>query len=196
MKKSLTTVRQGFTLIELLIVMAILGVLAVVVLVAINPAQQLARTRDAGRKSTVTQLGHSLEAYFTSRNGEYLDATNCTAAEGGPLATAWMGCLVYAGEMSSPPTEVNNSVGDAANVACSTLVISGAQNEYCYVVDNTIPGAIIWAVLESQTEESRCPAAQTPNFIWNTSDGRGGTVCLNDGGVPAIGTYVGSYEED
>ena len=47
--------RRGFTLIELLIVMAILGVLAVVVLVAINPIQQLARTRDTGRKSGVTQ---------------------------------------------------------------------------------------------------------------------------------------------
>ena len=54
---------KGFTLIELLIVIAILGVLAVVVLVAINPVQQLARTRDAGRKSSVAQIGHAVAAY-------------------------------------------------------------------------------------------------------------------------------------
>ncbi len=65
--------RKGFTLIELLIVMAILGVLAVVVLVAINPVQQLARTRDAGRKSGVTQMGHALEAFYTSQGAEYPD---------------------------------------------------------------------------------------------------------------------------
>lgn len=50
----------GFTLIELLIVMAILGVLAVVVLVAINPVQQLARTRDAEENP---QLPNSVERW-------------------------------------------------------------------------------------------------------------------------------------
>jgi len=191
---------KGFTLIELLIVMAILGVLAVVVLVAINPAQQLARTRDAGRKSSVTQLGHSLEAYYTSHSGEYLDASNCLLADGGPLLSAWIGCLVFAGEMSSVPTEIANSVGHVDNVHCSTLAVDapleGEQNEYCYVVNGTSSAAIIWTVLESQTEESKCPVTQTPNFIWNTTDGRGGTVCLDDDTQPSVGTYVGDYEED
>ena len=43
--------KKGFTLIELLIVIAILGVLAVVILVAINPQEQLARGRGGGRTS-------------------------------------------------------------------------------------------------------------------------------------------------
>ena len=64
-------IKRGFTLIELLIVMAILGVLAVVVLLAINPAEQLARTRDTGRVSAVTQMGHAVQAYDTSHNAVY-----------------------------------------------------------------------------------------------------------------------------
>lgn len=184
-------IKKGFTLIELLIVMAILGVLAVVVLVAINPVQQLARTRDSGRKSTVTQLGHALEAHFTARNGEYLDATNCIAANGGPLATQWMGCLQVAGEMSSVPATINNSVGN--NGTCTGVIV---QNELCYAVNGASTAAVIYTVLESATEESKCPG-QVPNFIWNTADGRGGTICLAAGGAPSAGTsYVGSYLED
>ena len=54
---------KGFTLIELLIVIAILGVLAAGSLVAIDPVEQLARARDSGRKSAVTQMGRALQAY-------------------------------------------------------------------------------------------------------------------------------------
>mgnify|MGYP000660258094 CR=1 FL=1 len=176
--------KKGFTLIELLIVMAILGVLAVVVLVAINPVQQLARTRDAGRKSTVTQLGHSLEAYFTAHNGDYLDPTNCVADTGGPLATDWMGCLVFAGEMSSVPSTTVNSVGNMVPSTCVNPGLTGGlQNEICYNQAGST-AAVIYTVLESQAEESKCAtfgANYAPFFLWSTADGRGGTMCLDIG---------------
>jgi len=179
-------IKKGFTLIELLIVMAILGVLAVVVLVAINPVQQLARTRDSGRKSTVTQLGHSLEAYFTARNGEYLDGVNCIGTNGGPVLTAWMGCLEFAGEMSSAPSTIANSVGTKTPKTCDLIGgISGSQSQFCYNVNIDSTAAVIFTILESATEESKCPS-QTPFFVWSTADGRGGTLCL--GGAPSAGT--------
>lgn len=46
----------GFTMIELLIVIAILGILAVAVLSAINPVEQINRGRDTALRSDVEQL--------------------------------------------------------------------------------------------------------------------------------------------
>lgn len=59
-------IRKGFTLIELLIVIAVLGILAVAVLSAINPVEQLRKARDAGRKSDAAELLNAYERYFTT----------------------------------------------------------------------------------------------------------------------------------
>jgi len=93
MKKIKNIKLYGFTLIELLIVLAILGVLAVVVLIAINPTQQLAKGRDTGRKSSVTQLGRELASYFTAR-AIFPRNNNCTN-----MTSNWMDCLVAAGSL-------------------------------------------------------------------------------------------------
>lgn len=57
---------KGFTLIELLIVIAILGILAAAVLVAINPAKRTRQARDAGRKNDIGSLATELQAYYTT----------------------------------------------------------------------------------------------------------------------------------
>ena len=63
---------KGFTLVELLVVMAILGVLASVTLVAFRSSQ--ARGRDAQRKSDLKQIASSLELYYADYH-EYPDAS-------------------------------------------------------------------------------------------------------------------------
>ncbi len=47
---------KGFTLIEILIVMGIIGILATIVLVAVNPARQFAQSRDTQRVANVNAL--------------------------------------------------------------------------------------------------------------------------------------------
>ena len=47
---------KGFTMIELLIVIAVIGILAVAVLSAINPLEQIRRGRDTGSRSDSEQL--------------------------------------------------------------------------------------------------------------------------------------------
>lgn len=53
----------GFTMIELLIVIAILGILAVAVLSAINPIEQINRGRDTGSRSDAEQLLSAIDRY-------------------------------------------------------------------------------------------------------------------------------------
>jgi len=58
--------RSGFTLIELLIVIAILGILAAAVLVAVNPGKRQKQARDAARKNDIGQLATALQAFYTT----------------------------------------------------------------------------------------------------------------------------------
>lgn len=53
----------GFTMIELLIVISILGILAVAVLSAINPVEQINRGRDTGSRSDAEQLLSAIDRH-------------------------------------------------------------------------------------------------------------------------------------
>jgi prepilin-type N-terminal cleavage/methylation domain-containing protein len=169
----ITAKNKGFTLIELLIVMAILGVLAVVVLVAINPVQQLARTRDAGRKSGVSQLGRAMEAYYTSHGGSYADETTT------PL---WVQVLVDSGELSVVPTAINPGV--SGYTACTESPHSG----WCYDSNDDAgeEPVVVYTKLESESEMSKC-SGNDAYFVWSTADGRGGLVCTT---APTPGTQT------
>ena len=79
---SLRSLRRGFTLIELLIVISILGILAVAVLSAINPVEQLKKSRDARRKSDVAELLNAHERYFTTFGCYVWDNYTGTCANG------------------------------------------------------------------------------------------------------------------
>lgn len=59
---------KGFTIIELLVVIAVLGILAAVVLVAINPSKRMASARDAQRKTDLAQIVNALEVYYTEHS--------------------------------------------------------------------------------------------------------------------------------
>lgn len=54
----------GFTLIELLIVIAIIGILALIVLLSLRGSTQIAKAQDTRRKSDMKKLGRCLEEYY------------------------------------------------------------------------------------------------------------------------------------
>lgn len=56
----------GFTMIELLIVIAVLGILAVAVLSAINPIEQINRGKDTGSRSDAEQLISACDRSYTA----------------------------------------------------------------------------------------------------------------------------------
>ena len=67
--------QMAFTMIELLIVIAILGILAVAVLAAINPVEQINRGRDTGSRSDAEQLLSAIDRFYAYK-GYYPWVTN------------------------------------------------------------------------------------------------------------------------
>ena len=105
--------QKGFTLIELLVVIAIIGLLASVVLLALNSAR--AKSRDAKRVADVRQLASALELYFNDNNSYPIQATAATTIPG--LATGYIGAI------PSAPTPPDNKTGST----CTT-----SNNAYNY----------------------------------------------------------------
>jgi len=158
--------RQGFTLIELLVVISILGTLAVVVLIAINPLQQIARTRDAGRISGVTQIGHALEAYMVSHNSRTPPNNN-----------TWLQALVDGGELRNIPDAIG--AGNGYSVCTRRNV-----HNWCYHIRTNPNCAFVYTALESDSYQSRCPSGRTAYVYYDTVDKRSGMLCWPDSSNP------------
>lgn len=83
-----STKNAGFTMIELLIVIAILGILAVAVLSALNPIEQINRGRDTGSRSDAEQLLGAIDR-FNAFQGYYPWQTGATDVNDAVAWTSW-----------------------------------------------------------------------------------------------------------
>lgn len=103
--------KKGFTLVELLVVVAIIGILAAISVVALNTAR--ARARDSRRVADVRQIQTALELYYNDM-GTYP----------GTLGTEIKaGTTVYMSQIPTPPTPHDG--------ACTSV-----NNAYAYAVQN------------------------------------------------------------
>lgn len=154
--------RNGFTLVELLVVIGVLGVLAAGVLIAINPAEMLSRSRDSARKSSLKQIGDALERYRVAA-GRYplTPSTAWCGAPGSPYTSCgadYIPGLVASGELKVLPQDP--SVGKA--IKCSA-----ASTTFLYRSNGTDYKLLAWCAMESKSGVESCTAAK---FTAGTQD--------------------------
>jgi prepilin-type N-terminal cleavage/methylation domain-containing protein len=164
---------RGFTLVELLVVIGVLAILATVVLLAVNPGEQLARARDADRISAVAQLGRVLQKYYVSRG----------SFQGVDHGRSWMNGLSGAGEINFPPK--NPKFKEVLTPIEETPCLdwdSFGQNGYCFKKSGMHQEAIVFARMESSKNRKKCHATINHKafVIFSTWDGKAGIACTNN----------------
>lgn len=106
----------GFTLVELLIVIALLGVIATIVIAAINPIEQAARARDAGYKADASQLISAIQRYYASHSLYPWNSCNIETP----------GCVPV---IADPSTEIDFVGADTAGYGLCTVTGSGCKTQ-------------------------------------------------------------------
>lgn len=100
--------QKGFTLIELLVVIGIIGILAAVVLVAVNPGRQFAAARDTQRRSDLYGITNAIYQYAVENNGTVPSAITTTPSnvgtQGGLVNLSTVLVPTYIGSIPKDPS--------------------------------------------------------------------------------------------
>lgn len=150
---------KGFTLIELLIVIAILGILAAAIMVAINPGQRIAAARNSRVRSDLAALGSAANIFNTDSG---LNA-GCTGGGSYPSAFNQAVCGATYPAAPVPPTgayALERTPGTCApNTATPCTAISVEAPAYS---DGTI---------DASTNNMWCWRSATGTIIQTTAAG-------------------------
>lgn len=126
--------RKGFTLIELLIVIALLGALAVGLLAALDPFEQLKKGTDTGVRNTVSEFQGAVIRYYAIKNEmPWCDpGTDCGTLEDSFSEGTSPNTL---GDMTNTITNVTNTGELKSDFA--TLAGQGTLDKITVFGDNT-----------------------------------------------------------
>lgn len=169
----------GFTMIELLIVISILGILAVAVLSAINPVEQINRGRDTGSRSDAEQLLSAMDR-FNAFQGYYPWVYNPN--DDATIADPVGGMLVVTNDWFASGTLAG---GGVANGDCSVLARLSEGNT---AAQDPCNGSL---ELKQSFIQRITSTGYNPLYVYNSGDQGASTyVCF----TPQSGAFVQEAE--
>lgn len=148
---------SGFTLIELLVVIGIIGILAAIVLVAVNPGRQFAQARNTQRQGDLLQITNAIYQFAAEHDGNlpgtddsvavpnFPSAADCdTAAEATEIGTAGFD-LGAAGFVDGGDDGVDEPIVSTfiANIPVDPATGTAANTEYYICLNST--DSRVWA---------------------------------------------------
>lgn len=125
--------KKGFTLLELLIVIAIIAILSTVLIVAINPAETLRKTRDSQRISDLSSLKTAIGIYVTSTATPLLDNTvgNTLCVGGSGADSVW-----FSPSLTGTANDITD-VGPFGGITTGAVPVQRADDATSSLVDGT-----------------------------------------------------------
>lgn len=110
------TLRKGFTLIELLVVIGIIGILAAIVVIAVNPGRQFAQARDTQRRSDLLGITNAVYQFAAEHDGDLPSTDDTSAVSNFPDNTDGPTCIG-----DTAPCFNLGAAGDAGTLDDGTL---------------------------------------------------------------------------
>lgn len=175
--------RKGFTLIEIIIVVAILGILAIGLIAALNPVEQINRAHDATTLTLAREFTNAASRFQTNKVyspacpdvtcAAYVDSLSSTASV--PLLTiTTVNAVMYAEGATDGPSSFTGQP-DAADAYISVSVASQPQDAslvFCWKPHSKIlrsqadvnnMHSTIYSDIGTVQSASACPADDSNN---------------------------------
>ena len=173
--------QKGFTLIELLVVIALIAVLAVAVILALNPAELLKQGRDSTRISDLANINSALSLYLVDVASPSMGiSTNCyvQASSSANCSSRFIG---------SPTTTstASQAINGTGWIPVDLTKISSGSPLPKYPVDPTNAGNYFYAYRPSST-----PGYYEINAVLESS--KYSSQAANDGGSSSTVYEVGN----